>query len=108
MSQGTCLLCFSVTRVLDIKNTGLQNVYEILSDSQLQAESHPLCCICVTKLRQCQLLLKQITKENSEHRSDINPLVSLSCKTQVWSLPPNFIEIELTPLITDIEIKREC
>ncbi|XP_041985558.1 uncharacterized protein LOC121737891 [Aricia agestis] len=107
MSQGTCLLCFSVTGVQDIKNTGLQNVYEVLSDSQIQAESHPLCYICFTKLLQCQQLLKQINKENSENQSDINPLVRLSCETEEWSLPLDFLETELTPLLTEIEIKTE-
>ncbi|XP_041985497.1 uncharacterized protein LOC121737832 isoform X6 [Aricia agestis] len=108
MSQGICLVCFSATRVLDIKNSGLQNVYEVLSDSQIQADLHPLCYICVTKLLQCQQLLKQINKENSENQSDINPLVRLKlCKTEEWSLPLDFVEIELTPLVTEIEIKKE-
>ncbi|XP_041985557.1 uncharacterized protein LOC121737890 [Aricia agestis] len=105
MDQGICLLCFSVAKVFNIKYTHLQNVYEELSGIEvIQADPHPLCYICYTKLLQSQQLLTQIQENSRASQTDTRPLVQLSMvDNYAWSLPQNSAKIQLHP----VTIKEE-
>ncbi|XP_041985485.1 zinc finger protein 846-like [Aricia agestis] len=109
MNQGTCLLCFSVAKVFNIKYTHLQNVYEELSGIEIQADPHPLCYICYTKLLQSQQLLKQIQENIRASQTDARPLIQLSMvENYAWSLPQNSAKIQLHPVtIKEENIKEE-
>ncbi|XP_041985486.1 zinc finger protein 492-like [Aricia agestis] len=108
MSQGKCLVCFSNTKVINIKSTHLQNVYEQLSGNAIQAESHLLCYICYAKLHQCEQLLKQIQKHDNENQAQVDQLVHLDIfNTNRWSLPDETEEIEVCPDIWKELVKDE-
>ncbi|XP_041985484.1 zinc finger protein 155-like isoform X3 [Aricia agestis] len=109
MNQGTCLLCFSVAKVFNIKYTHLQNVYEELSGIEIQDDPHPLCYICYTKLLQSQQLLKQIQENIRASQTDARPLIQLSMvDNYAWSLPQNSAKIQLHSVtIKEENIKEE-